>query len=63
MSEQITDKVADAILAEVNEMQRLGQLSDNDLLLECLRSDVMDYMVVQEVLNRWKPNWLQVELD
>lgn len=59
----LDDNAKDAILDEMVEMQRLGELSDDDLLLECLRSDVMDYMVVQEVLNRWKPNWLQVELD
>lgn len=63
MPEWVADKAADSILAEMNEMQRLGKLSDEGLLMECLRSDAIDYTVVQEILNRWKPDWLRRDID
>lgn len=41
MPEWVTDKAADSILTEMDEMQRLGKLSDEGLLMECLRSDAI----------------------
>jgi hypothetical protein len=59
MSDPIDPKVADNILCELREKQRLSNLSDLDLIRECLTSDAFDYTIVEELCDRLKPNWLE----
>lgn len=54
------DRATANILAHQNEMNRLKQLSDLDLVRECIcLSDVSDDPVVEELINRVRPGWLE----
>ena len=54
---EVSDKTASNILADLRESERLGRLSDKELVMEALQSEVGDIPVVQELMLRVDPDW------
>jgi hypothetical protein len=58
MSSPLTNEAAKYLLEHMKESVRLRQLSDLDLIRECMKSEVSDDPLVEELMNRLIPNWL-----
>lgn len=58
MSTTFSDDAKENILAHIQEMDRLKKLSDLDLIRECMKNDAADEPVVEELMNRVRPGWL-----
>ena len=54
----VENKSSDGALEWAREAHRLTKLSDMDLIRECMKDEVSDSPLVQELMNRVKPNWL-----
>ena len=59
MSAPLTNEAAENILAHITELQRLRTLSDLDLIRECMKSEVSDDPIVEELMNRLRLGWLE----
>ena len=59
MTFPLTDEAAKNILAHIAELQRLRTLSDIDLIRECMKSEVSDDPIVEELMDRVRPGWLK----
>lgn len=57
MSTQLTNKQAEALIAMIEEKQRLEKLSDFELIRETLNHDVADDERVLEMMRRIYPKW------
>ena len=49
-----TKKLWESLLKSI----RLSKLSNKDLVMECLHSEVSDYDIVMEMMDRLYPNWV-----
>jgi hypothetical protein len=47
------------LLEHVEESMRLKELSDIDLIRECMQSEVSDDPLVLALMDRLRPNWLE----
>jgi hypothetical protein len=59
MSTPLTNDAATNLLEHIEESMRLKELSDLDLIRECMKSDVSDDPLVLALMDRLRPGWLE----
>jgi hypothetical protein len=59
MSIQLSNDAATNLLEHIEESMRLKELSDLDLIRECMKSEVSDDPLVLALMDRVRPGWLE----
>ena len=59
MSTAEDDETIKDIALHSLEARRLKTLSDIDLIRECMKSEVSEDLIVQELMDRVRPGWLK----
>lgn len=54
------DKITDAFIKMDEAKQRLERLTTKELIIECLASPAADYLVVDELMDRVMPGWVDL---
>jgi hypothetical protein len=54
----LDSQAVDNILADIREGERLSKLSDLELIKECLKTPELDHPVVEALMSRVLPNWM-----
>ena len=59
----VTQRELAAMLAMLEERRRLENLTDAELVAECLHLDAADYPLVEEMMTRLDPTWFEQKDD
>ena len=53
----MADKLAEKVLSIIAEQERLRNLTNHELVIECLNLEAADYGIVCEMMDRLYPGW------